>query len=79
MIIVHPGANPVFVFHQFQLVFRQCSTAFGGIHQGNLLQQGIAVLIGIKQADDLGFIPDRRGAQLGFENRLVSVILQRDR
>ncbi|MCY1370794.1 hypothetical protein D9M69_579010 [compost metagenome] len=65
--VVHPAALPVLVFDALDLVLRK----LGPGQQLQVRHQGGLVGIGLEQGEQVGVGPERRGAQVRLEDRLV--------
>ncbi|MCY1369821.1 hypothetical protein D9M68_850690 [compost metagenome] len=65
--VVHPAAFPVLVLDAFDLVFRQRAAG----QQFQVRHQGGFVGIGFEQGEQVSVGPQRRGAQVRLEDRLI--------
>lgn len=73
--VVHPAAFPVLVLDHFGLVLGQ----FGAGQQAQVGEHLLSVGIGFEQGQQMGVRPQRGGIEVGFEDRLVFGIHERDR
>ncbi|MCY1179285.1 hypothetical protein D9M73_196790 [compost metagenome] len=65
--VVHPAAFPILVFDALDLVFRQRAAG----QQFQVRHQAGFVGVGFEQGEEVGMGPERRGAQVRLEDRLV--------